>query len=390
MLRQGITLGLLACSYADCPPPGCGRPIEQDKPPPPELIADLGARCYGPFAAEEQLVAPSAVELDVDRDGFDDLVEHVDRTVLLRRAVPGGFAAPTVLGETDTPGPPVVGDIAGDGDDDLVFAIDRNVTVMLNDGSGTLSIVEHELDVSAAHKASAVALADLDGDGAAELALASRDGVGVWAVDPAGMLGEQQRVLPGVHAKTVSRVEVDGDDEDELLVRSAAAEYGHDLPLLLDGGETLRIALPPLPYASAIGDFDGDGLDDVAIPESDSIAIYALADPPRELARFRPAIADVPELAQRIDGIERIALARIDGDETTDFVAIWNFYADVDSCGGVSGSLAHIWMRLADGREAALEHTVGYYEDIGFFDLDDDGWVDLVADGEASRADECD
>ena len=160
------------------------------------------------------------------------------------------------------PGDPVLVDVDGDGDLDLVVPSTTGVDTWLGAGDGEF---RHAGTLPA--YASAAALADFDGDGRADLAyldgggdVVAHAGDGAGSFDAAGVT-----TATGCATADLATADLDGDglrelvsscDDEALLVLSQAGALAFSVTRhVLDGSATKLVAV----------DLDGDGLDEVAV-----------------------------------------------------------------------------------------------------------------------------
>src|SRR5262245_24391206 len=114
-------------------------------------------------------------------------------------------------------------------------------------------------------------LADFDGDGIADLAVANRDSGDVSVVlgRGDGTFGPQTRVPAGRRPSALAAGDFDGDGRPDL---AAADALGGGVIVLLGRGDGTFAALPkidttPAPSGLAAADFDGDGRLDLAVAD---------------------------------------------------------------------------------------------------------------------------
>src|SRR5581483_6742235 len=165
----------------------------------------------------------------------------------------------------------VAGDLNGDGKADLAVVNDQGVSVLFNDGSGTLL---SPVSFATGTAPDTVALGDLNGDGKADLAVANRgtwDG-SQWSGGDVGVLLNMgggtfvaANYPAGVSPVSVAMADLNGDGKADLAVAS-----GTGVSVLLNNGNGTFGA--PASYGSgtnpgsvAAGDLNGDGKIDLAV-----------------------------------------------------------------------------------------------------------------------------
>ena len=181
----------------------------------------------------------------------------------------------------------IAADLNGDGRPDLAVPLrgEHAVAVLFNDGKGGFLPAPGSPFSTGANLPFAVAAGDFDGDGTRDLAVvtysgnvadASQDGVVV-------LRGRSfQKAWSGKtgHAPTAIAVgDVNGDGIDDIAVCN---EGGADVTVLLGSKNGLReapgspFAAGPHPSGVALGDLDGDGHADLAVvlPETNEIRVY--------------------------------------------------------------------------------------------------------------------
>ncbi len=167
-----------------------------------------------------------------------------------------------------------IGDLDGDGAADLAVTNHADllnspdtVSVLLNLGAGNFA---PRVDHPTGFYPSAVAIADLDSDGRSDLAVVCMKGVAVLLNQggaqfaPAGYPGDEQ-------GTAIAIADLDGDGRPDLAVPSAASGMVN-LFFNLGGGTFASaidypFALGPNLNATAVaaGDLDGDGAIDLAV-----------------------------------------------------------------------------------------------------------------------------
>ena len=268
----------------------------------------------------------------MDGDGHIDVAELAPNGVRVLRGEAGGtFGAPTDYWSPDIhyPYSLALGDLDGDGAVDLALGSEDNgasepgsVALFLNDGHGTfadpvgaaigfgataLAVADingdHEMDLVVATRADdrvriyfnrghgtfsapvsylagrqpvAMSVADLDGDNKPDLAIAAADAtVSVLLNKGDGTFLARKQFSTGEVAETIAAGDLDGNQRADLVVPCYAAGVFNVLLNHGDGtfADPLSYAAGTTPMGPAFGDFDGDGLDDLAITNRDDMTV---------------------------------------------------------------------------------------------------------------------
>lgn len=235
--------------------------------------------------------AEDALRGDVDGDGRADLLTVVPAEdsldVVLRRAARTGFEAPTRfrvegIGRGDRL---VLGDVDGDGDEDLVGAGDEGAYVA-RAGKGTFGAVTRWSGGLDLHDDAVVLAGMFTDDARADLLVVDGVGTGVelevlpsdgrsfgraelWRDIPTWILGAMKVVVGDFdgdgRTDLAEAGRPDGGGTDVMVLRSRGVDFGPPRQWLLD---------PALDWGGVraiAGDYDGDGVADLALlqPGSD-------------------------------------------------------------------------------------------------------------------------
>jgi uncharacterized protein (TIGR03437 family) len=237
---------------------------------------------------------PTAVSAgDVNGDGKDDAVilePGANAAYLLVNSGTGSFASPVTL-SVPTPNAAALVALTKGGKPDLVVASGSgNVEVLPNNGRGGFGA---PLAFPVGTSAVALAIADFNGDGNADVAVANGGsfaaGVSVLLGNGQGSLGTAVNYLPGQSGSAVAAADVTNDGHPDLIVGTAssvgggAQGYPLALTVLVNKGNGTFTALAPvytIPATSEFngifkiltGDFNGDGNMDLAVLQENQVS----------------------------------------------------------------------------------------------------------------------
>jgi hypothetical protein len=280
---------------------------------------------------------------------------------------PQGFSFPTDFGAPRNPGSLASADFDGDGDIDVaaVYVGEADIEVFFNSGSGAPS---HSVTQRVVSDPLVMVTALLDGNASPDLAVANRGGtVSVLLNRGGGDFLPSEEIFVGGAATVIAAADLDGDGATDLAV---AGKESHSLSVLINRGngrfkpaEHHRAA--DAPRSVAVADFDGDRDIDLAVAVDFAILL------------FRNRGAGTLETPLRIeDGSDPAALAAadLDGDGRADLAAA-NHLALNTSPDNIS-----VFLNRGDGSFATPRNFAGGRGPaaIAAADLDSDGDLDLA------------
>lgn len=235
----------------------------------------LGTRT-GTFGAPTRYATVSAKAVvvgDFNGDGASDLAISGNDNVSIRLGTGTGMFGPaTTYAVPAGAFSLAVGDVNGDGARDLLVTgyHSTSVSVLLGNGDGTFGAAT---SAPLGAEAYSLAVGDFNGDGRSDVAVAaydppgSRDGVWILLGTGTGTLGAATYFATGFQAQSVAIGDFNGDGRADLAVATFA---DNSVSVLLGNGNgtfgaAKHFAVGNEPQSVAIGDFDGDGVSDLAV-----------------------------------------------------------------------------------------------------------------------------
>jgi hypothetical protein len=297
-------------------------------------------------------------------------------------------------------------DLNGDGIPDLALAMHlRGVVALLGDGRGGFTASTRGLDLAsdggaARFSSRALGVADVDGDGRADLvalgdgprlardaraASAEATGAAIYLNAGASWRRSPAAAARGLFGNSLAVADFDGDGRPDLAVASGAVGRRDVVQLAAPDGGWRAVELP-LPEravvrAVAAGDVDGDRRAELAVawaaPAANGWHSGVDLFPGGGAWTRRPLV-----VLPSVEGASALALGDVDGDGRGDVVALT--------------ATGETWVLLAGGGDAAFVREAGpprygpgcAGSHVELADLDDDGRAEIVATfaGEASGA----
>jgi gliding motility-associated-like protein len=293
-------------------------------------ISTSGTITTGSFDAKVDLVTgsiPYNVAIgDLDGDGKPDMAvsNGSDNTVsvFLNTSTSGTFTAGSFATKVDfatgiNPYNVAIGDLDGDGKPDLAAANASSSTVSVfrntsTSGSITAGSFAAKVDFTTSGGSRSVAIGDLDGDGKPDLAVANGSNSSVSLLRntatsgsiTAGSFAAKVDFTTGGSPSGIVIGDLDGDGKPDLAVANAGSSTVSVLRNISTSGSItvnsfatkVDITTGTTPRGVAIGDLDGDGISDLAVPNysTNTVSIFR-NNPlfPPTITSFSPASGPV-------------------------------------------------------------------------------------------------
>ncbi len=185
-----------------------------------------------------------------------------------------------------------VGDFNGDGIQDLVAvsSIGSSVAVMLGNGSGGFTMAAGS-PIEVVVGPTAVAVGDFNGDGVQDLAVTSGfNGVAVFLGNGSGaftkVAGSPFAVGPSAFPEAIAVGDFNGDGFQDIVTDNFVGSTSSSISVLLGNGSGGFTVASGIPYAAlsssagglVIGDFNGDGIQDLATTDRNSNVMIMLGN----------------------------------------------------------------------------------------------------------------
>lgn len=298
---------------------------------------------------------------DLNADGFDDLAATRAGVEIRLSAGDGTF-----LPAENYPGGPdpralALGDADNDGDVDVVsLAVTNEFRVVLNNGDGTFEPA-FLYDLPPAH-AEMVDLVDFDADGNLDVVtngIAVNRGLGDGTFTDPVDLGFRSDF-----ARWFVSADIDADDDIDFVSRRSVVGVGGPVWVTYNDRGALRLPITSFPgnvVSHVIGDFNGDGIEDVAVcSQADSVTILAGDGEGRFEQTGSYEVGDTP-----VD----MVVGDFNGDHAQDLAVVNMDSHDVA-----------VLIGRGDGTfNEAIFNTIGSMpSDIGVADVNEDGEQDIV------------
>ncbi len=301
------------------------------------VLLNNGDGSFAPAVTYEDLLSPRFVVVrDMDGDGnLDVLVADAGflsmpagMTLFLGNG-DGTFQTAANTGVASSPFTGTAADVNGDGLVDIVagnvdFNFTDRIVVGLADGKGGYASTSF---APSGQGFVGIVAADLDGDGALDLATANRstDNVSVFLGNGDGTFQAEQLLETSQFPETIVAEDLDGDGNLDLILASSVDE---DATVLLGNGDgTFQAAVSYFagsePLWADVADIDGDGVLDIVVANgfSDDVSVLLGSGD----GTFQPQVrVDAGDNAVSVvaadmdgDGDTDLATANRDSDEVT-------------------------------------------------------------------------
>ncbi|GAB6040702.1 FG-GAP repeat domain-containing protein [Endothiovibrio diazotrophicus] len=293
---------------------------------------------------------------------------------------------PTAAAETDAsprfageryavgtyPSSAVAGDFDEDGHTDLVVTHIRSLDLSLLLGDGTGRFSSTTTITTGGYSVSAVANGDLNRDGHLDLAVAAWSGqrVLIFSGDGAGGFTLTAQQATGGLPNRIVAADLNGDGWLDLVTLSGFVYTSNVSVLMGDGAggflPATTLWTTGIPSDVTVADLNGDGIPDLAMPQSSDFAVYPGTGDGSFSAPLTYPVGDDPT---------RVRFGEFTGDDRLDAIVASTYYVDPGEWGQRVSLLAGDGNGGFSEPQTVAEITAGDFE---VADLDGDGRLDLV------------
>jgi len=306
---------------------------------------------------------------------------------------PTAFSTLTTIPTSSSPQSIFSMDLDGDGKPDLVIAdADSNLVMVYHNNStpGNISFVlQGSYNMGAGTYPIAVIAGDLDGDGKPELVVSNLYTLTISILLNTSTPGNISFAAPvsypaGNYASVAAIADLNGDGKPEIAVACAGA---HVLSTYTNKSTVGHLSFFPMvnwalasyagPYKVEVADIDGDGLPDMAAADGNNNIVSVL--------RNTSSIGDTVSFAAHVDfatgnGPQGLAIGDLDGDGKPDLAVANNNDNTLSLLHNTSspGTISFATQIVVNSGNGALDLVIS--------DLDGDGKPDLAVDDEGGNA----
>ena len=225
---------------------------------------------------------------DFNGDGIQDLATvnagSGNVSILLgSTGTPGTFSSAVNYNVQNIPRSVAVGDFNGDGKEDLAVTntSSNSVSILLGDGLGSFTTTHLPIGF----EPYSVAVGDFNRDGKQDLAVTNRSGannqVSVLLGNGTGGFLAAQTFVVGSNPLSVAVGDFNGDGNQDLAIANTGAADSVNVSVLINMTPPLAATVTfaaantfasggSAPYSVVVGDFDGDGTQDLAVGNQNS------------------------------------------------------------------------------------------------------------------------
>lgn len=320
--------------------------------------------------------APEMVSGDWNRDGATDFAVYQNNLQLVRAFLSdgaGGFGAPQPLPDVGAVTILDAFDLTGDLDDELIAADEDGLVIFRGGPGGSFS---PPFALPTEYRPTDVAAADFDGDGWTDVVVASTEftflgdnyAVEIRLRNPNGSFRPPTLLAGGAEPTFVAVGDFDGDGNADVALASRESSSATDDLFVHFGDGSGGFGAGPVEYEDmgvraardlVVADLDDDGDDDLLVAKGVSTGTALILGAPD-----RALVAGAP-----VAGCERAAIADMDGDDVLDLVVA----ADDD------GFFVHFGVGDATfDRVLSIATFGGNWGNVAVADFTDDGLPDLL------------